>query len=316
MPDNNSLRIVFMGTPEFAVPSLEILHQNNFQIVAVITSPDKPSGRGLKIGESAVKRYAVEHQIPVLQPVKLKDPGFIHQLRALQADIQVVVAFRMLPEIVWDMPPLGTINLHASLLPQYRGAAPINWAIINGEKETGITTFKLKHAIDTGEIIDQQKVFIRDNETAGELHDKLMTEGATLLLKTIQHIAKGNYKTMPQPDLPAQTILHAPKIFKDDCRIDWKQNTGNIYNLVRGLSPYPAAWTSLNGKSLKIFVCHKISATEIPTPGTAETDHSSYLRIAGNNGWIYLDDIQLEGKRRMDVAGFLRGYRDNELTVQ
>lgn len=311
-----NFRIVFFGTPEFAVASLDILYKNNFQIMAVVTSPDKPAGRKLKVRESAVKEYAIAHNLPVLQPLKLKDPEFIRQLQILKADVHVVVAFRMLPEIVWDMPPHGTINLHASLLPQYRGAAPINRAIINGETVTGVTTFKLQHAIDTGEIIDSQKVSIGENETAGELHDKLMTEGAQLLLKTIKAIASGDYKTMPQPHLPDTEIHHAPKIFKEDCRISWDMETDKIYNLIRGLSPSPSAWTTLNGKTLKVFVVEKTSSKNIPNPGTAETDHATYLRIATSDGWIYLKEIQLEGKKRMVIEGFLRGYREKELVVE
>lgn len=308
-------RIVFFGTPEFAVASLDILFRNDFHIVAVVTAPDKPSGRGLKVKQSAVKQYAIAHQIPVLQPPKLKDPAFIHQLEALKADIQVIVAFRMLPEIVWNMPPLGTINLHASLLPQYRGAAPINWAIINGEKETGATTFKLQHAIDTGEIIDYKKVPISNTETAGDLHDTLMKEGAQLLLKTVKAISSGHYTTIPQADMPDTSIKHAPKIFKEDCRIVWGQEVREIYNLIRGLSPYPTAWTTLNGKILKVFAGEKIPAKNIPDPGTVETDGVSFLRIAAKDGWISIKEIQLEGKRRIDIAGFLRGYREGRFRI-
>lgn len=315
MPNPNQLRIIFMGTPDFAVPSLAIL-KNNFEVIAVVTSPDKPSGRGLKIRESAVKHYAVEHGIPVLQPVKLKDPAFIDQLRALQADVQVVVAFRMLPEIVWNMPPLGTINLHASLLPQYRGAAPINWAVINGEKETGITTFKLQHEIDTGEIIDRQVIPIGEDETAGELHDKLMTAGALLLLKTIQSMASGHYQSIPQGSIAgAGNIKHAPKIFKADCRIAWNRNMAHIHNFIRGLSPYPAAWTTLNGKTLKILRSQSISADNHPHAGQVETDYQNYFRIACKDGWIVPTEVQLEGKRSMETEEFLRGYREKEMVI-
>lgn len=315
MPNPNQLRIIFMGTPDFAVPSLAIL-KNNFEVIAVVTSPDKPSGRGLKIRESAVKHYAVEHGIPVLQPVKLKDPAFIDQLRALQADVQVVVAFRMLPEIVWNMPPLGTVNLHASLLPQYRGAAPINWAVINGEKETGITTFKLQHEIDTGEIIDRQVIPIGEDETAGELHDKLMTAGALLLLKTIQSMASGHYQSIPQGSIAgAGNIKHAPKIFKADCRIAWNRNMAHIHNFIRGLSPYPAAWTTLNGKTLKILRSQSISADNHPHAGQVETDYQNYFRIACKDGWIVPTEVQLEGKRSMETEEFLRGYREKEMVI-
>lgn len=308
---NKSLRIIFLGTPDFAVPSLDILHKNNFNIVAVVTAPDKPSGRGLQVHESAVKKYAVEHQLPVLQPVKLKDPVFIEKLRSFQADIQVVVAFRMLPEIVWNMPPLGTVNLHASLLPQYRGAAPINWAIMNGEKETGVTTFRLQHEIDTGEMIDQKRVPIGDNETAGDLHDKLMREGALLLLKTVQSISEKNFRLIPQKSISMPGKINpAPKIFKEDCHIQWNNDLFQIYNLIRGLSPYPTAWTTLNGKQLKVFSARKNAVPDPSSPGRAETDHKTYLRIACKNGWLDLTDVQLEGKRRMAIREFLRGFRE------
>lgn len=253
------LRIIFMGTPDFAVPSLDILVENNFNVIAIITSPDKPSGRGLKIRESAVKKYAIAHDLKILQPLKLKDPLFIEELKSLQADLQVVVAFRMLPEVVWNMPPLGTVNLHASLLPQYRGAAPINWAIINGETETGVTTFKLQQEIDTGQVIYQKTVPIGKDETAGELHDTLMEKGAALLLKTVQDIASGEVSFIPQATLQdSQVPIHtAPKIFKENCKISWEQPVDKIFNLIRGLSPYPAAQTILNGKTIKIFKCRK-----------------------------------------------------------
>lgn len=305
-----------MGTSDFAVPSLDILYQHGFAIAAVVTAPDKPSGRGLKVRHSAVKQYAAAHQLPVLQPVKLKDPQFIEELRRLKADIQVVVAFRMLPETVWSMPPLGTINLHASLLPQYRGAAPINRAVMNGEKETGVTTFKLQQEIDTGEIIDQQKMAIGEDETAGELHDRLMIEGARLLLKTLRAIASGNYKTFPQPALQEEAVRQAPKIFREDCRISWEQGMAAIHNHIRGLSPHPTAWTTLNGKVLKVYLSEKRDAPPLPAVGTVKTDYHSYLRIAVKDGWIDLKEVQLEGKKRMDIAGFLRGYREQNLTVE
>jgi methionyl-tRNA formyltransferase len=309
-------RIIFMGTPDFAVPSLDILHKNGFPVVAVVTSPDKPAGRGLKMQASAVKKYALAHDIPVLQPVKLKDPAFLAQLRSLKADIQVVVAFRMLPEAVWNMPPLGTINLHASLLPQYRGAAPINWAIINGEKETGITTFKLKHEIDTGEIIYQRKITIREDETAGELHDEMMELGARLLLQTIQSISKNDYPLTSQAmDNASLPIKQAPKIHREDCKIPWNKSVEEIYNLIRGLSPYPAAWTVIDGKILKIFRSKKSTEGHAFIPGTTDTDQHTYLRIAGNNGWIYLTEVQLAGKKRMDIEEFLRGYRGKEMII-
>ncbi|NSL90612.1 methionyl-tRNA formyltransferase [Chitinophaga sp. Mgbs1] len=298
-----------MGTPDFAVASLDILVQHGFNIVAVITAPDKPAGRGLQVQESAVKKYAVSKGLPVLQPEKLKNPAFLEELRALRADLQVVVAFRMLPEIVWDMPPEGTINVHASLLPNYRGAAPINWAIINGEKNSGVTTFKLQHEIDTGDVLFSDTVAIREDETAGELHDDLMHTGATLLLKTVQAIAAGTAKGTPQADIPAADVKHAPKIFKETCEIDWQQPLDNIYNLVRGLSPYPTAWTTLQGKNLKIFKARKEHTTPSKTPGDFDTDQKSYLKIAAPDGYLYLEEIQLEGKKKMEIEAFLRGYR-------
>jgi methionyl-tRNA formyltransferase len=306
-----------MGTPEFAVPSLDLLRQNDFQIAGVITAPDRPAGRGLKMHESAVKQYAVAHGLPVLQPVRLKDPAFLDRLGDLKADLQVVVAFRMLPEIVWDMPPLGTINLHGSLLPQYRGAAPINWAIINGETQTGVTTFRLQHEIDTGQIIGQQRVPIGPDETAGELHDRLMDEGALLVLETVRSMASGVYKLTAQATLSGPSgVLHtAPKIFKADCRIDWTQNSRRIHDLVRGLSPYPAAWTLLNGKTLKIYRSTYLPADNPLAAGVVETDHTDYLRIACRDGWILLQEVQLEGKKRLPIEAFLRGYRQEKMVI-
>ena len=239
-----SLRIIFMGTPQFAVPSLHKLYEAGYDIGGVVTAPDKPAGRGMQLTESAVKKYAIGKNIKILQPEKLKDPAFIAELKSLNADVQVVVAFRMLPEIVWDMPPMGTINLHGSLLPQYRGAAPINWAIINGEKETGVATFMLQHEIDTGNILLQEKININDDETAGTLHDTMMDAGAELLLKTIKELEKGNLKEVEQPYISNMDILHhAPKIFTETCEINWNKSVDEIYNLIRGLSPYPAAFT-------------------------------------------------------------------------
>ncbi|HEY9262121.1 methionyl-tRNA formyltransferase [Chitinophaga sp.] len=306
---SKDLRIIFMGTPDFAVASLDILVQNGFNIVGVITAPDKPAGRGLQLQESAVKQYAVSKGLHVLQPEKLKNPEFIADLTALKADLQVVVAFRMLPEMVWNMPPEGTINVHASLLPNYRGAAPINWAIINGEKESGVTTFKLQHEIDTGDILFSDKVVIREDETAGELHDALMQTGATLLLKTVQAIAAGNIQGTPQANIPAAEIKHAPKIFKETCQINWQQPLDSIYNHVRGLSPYPAAWTTFQGKNLKIYKAHKEHTTPSKAPGDFDTDQKTYVKIAAPDGYLYLDEIQLEGKKKMDIEAFLRGYR-------
>jgi methionyl-tRNA formyltransferase len=308
---SKDLRIIFMGTPDFAVASLDILVQNGFNIVGVITAPDKPAGRGLQLQESAVKQYAVSKGLHVLQPEKLKNPDFIAALTALKADLQVVVAFRMLPEMVWNMPPEGTINVHASLLPNYRGAAPINWAIINGEKESGVTTFKLQHEIDTGDILFSDTVAIREDETAGELHDALMQTGATLLLKTVQAIAAGNVQGTPQANIPAEEIKHAPKIFKETCQINWQQPLDKIYNHVRGLSPYPAAWTTFQGKNLKVYKAHKAHTTPSKAPGDFDTDQKTYVKIAAPDGYLYLDEIQLEGKKKMDIEAFLRGYRFN-----
>lgn len=306
---NKDFKIVFMGTPDFAVASLDILVQNGFNIVGVVTAPDKPAGRGLQLQESAVKRYAVSKGLKVLQPEKLKNPAFLEELKALNADLQVVVAFRMLPELVWNMPPQGTINVHASLLPNYRGAAPINWAVINGEKESGVTTFKLQHEIDTGDVLFSERVPIREDETAGELHDVLMQTGATLLLKTVTAIAENQVTPIPQANIPLDEIKHAPKIFKETCQIKWDQPLDAIYNLVRGLSPYPAAWTTFQGKTLKIFKAHKEHTTPTVAPGEFVTDQKTFIKIAAPDGYLSLDEIQLEGKKKMDITSFLRGYR-------
>lgn len=306
---SKDLKIVFMGTPDFAVASLDALVQEGYNIVGVITAPDKPAGRGLQLQQSAVKQYAVSKGLHVLQPEKLKNPEFLEALAALKADLQVVVAFRMLPVAVWDMPPLGTINVHASLLPNYRGAAPINWAIINGEKESGVSTFKLQHAIDTGNILFSATVPIREDETAGELHDALMTTGADLLVKTVAGLVAGNIQETPQAHLDESTLKHAPKIFKDDCKIDWNKPVTDIYNLIRGLSPYPAAWTVLNGKTLKIFKATKELSAHSATPGLVSTDHKTFLKFAASGGYIAVEEIQLEGKKRMNIQEFLRGFR-------
>ena len=299
-----------MGTPEFAVSSLDALVQAGCNIVGVITAPDKPAGRGMKLQESAVKKYAVEKGLKVLQPEKLKNPDFLEELRSLNANLQVVVAFRMLPELVWNMPPMGTINVHASLLPQYRGAAPINWAIINGEKQTGVTTFRLQHEIDTGGILLQEVVPVGDQETAGELHDRMKITGAQLLVRTIRELAAGTLKETPQENLAASAELkHAPKIFTEQCRINWHHPIIQIYNQVRGLSPYPAAFTSLDHKTLKIYSCEAEPGKPSLSPGEFETDHKSYLKFAASDGWIRIKELQLEGKKRMGVEEFLRGYR-------
>ncbi len=309
----DTLRIVFMGTPEFAVPSLDKLYQAGYEIVGVITAPDKLAGRGMKLTESAIKKYALEKNLNILQPEKLKDPAFLEELKGLKADVQVVVAFRMLPEVVWNMPPLGTINLHGSLLPHYRGAAPINWAIINGEKETGVTTFKLKHEIDTGDILLQQKIEISDDETAGSLHDKMMHIGGDLLLKTINELQKRTLKEVPQNSpftIHHSPLQSAPKIFSETCEIGWDKKTGEIYNFIRGLSPYPAAYTYLQGKKLKIFSAKKeLSKVEVNS-GDFLTDHKSYLKFAAKDGFISVKEIQLEGKKRMEIEDFLRGWRE------
>ena len=296
-----------MGTPDFAVASLDALVQANFDVVAVVTAPDKPAGRGQKLNESAVKKYAVEKGIPVLQPEKLKNPAFIEELRSYQADLQVVVAFRMLPEIVWNMPAKGTINLHGSLLPQYRGAAPINHAIINGEKESGVTTFFLKQEIDTGHIILSDSVPIADDETAGELHDKLMVVGANLLVKTLRAIEANNITEQPQPQ--NDDLKHAPKIFKEDCKIDWNSPAQTIHNLIRGLSPYPTAFTFLNDKTLKVFKAEMEDKEPGIVAGGFLTDGKTYLKFAAKDGFIKLLDIQYEGKKRMLIEDFLRGMR-------
>lgn len=296
-----------MGTPDFAVASLDALVRANFDVVAVVTAPDKPAGRGQKLNESAVKKYAVEKGIPVLQPEKLKNPEFIEELRSYQADLQVVVAFRMLPEIVWNMPAKGTINLHGSLLPQYRGAAPINHAIINGEKESGVTTFFLKQEIDTGDIILSDSVPIADDETAGELHDKLMVVGANLLVKTLRAIEANNITEQPQPQ--NADLKHAPKIFKEDCKIDWNSPAQTIHNLIRGLSPYPTAFTVLNEKNLKVFKAEIEDKEPGIVAGGFLTDGKTYLKFAAKDGFIKLLDIQYEGKKRMLIEDFLRGMR-------
>ena len=298
-----------MGTPDFAVASLNALLEAGSDIAAVITAPDKPAGRGQQIHESAVKKFALEKGLKILQPLKLKDPDFIEELRKLKADLQVVVAFRMLPELVWTMPPLGTINLHASLLPQYRGAAPINWAIINGEKESGVSTFFLKQEIDTGDILFSEAVKIEDDDTAGDLHDKLMIIGAGLLVKTVRAIEAGKYKEIPQESTGEADLRKAPKIFREDCRIDWNQPVKKVYNLIRGLSPHPAAFCLLQDKTLKIYKAEAIVMAHKEQPGTLLTDNKTYLQFACQAGLISVLELQLEGKKKMKVDEFLRGVR-------
>jgi methionyl-tRNA formyltransferase len=301
-----------MGTPEFAVPCLQILVDSKINVVAVITAPDKPQGRGQKLIPSPVKECALKNNLPVLQPTNLKSPEFIEELKSFNANLQIVVAFRMLPEIVWSMPLLGTFNLHASLLPQYRGAAPINWAIINGEKETGITTFFLKHEIDTGSIIFQEKEPIHESDDVGSLYERLMNKGAQLVLKTVQAIEAGHYPSIPQTT--EKEIKHAPKIFKETCEIKWDQTSEQIRNFVRGLSPYPSAWTFLNDKVYKIFKGKTIVSSQ---PSKAEkyghliisTDHKTYLNVKTTDGWFSIEELQPEGKRRMRIDEFFRGNK-------
>lgn len=299
------MRIIFMGTPDFAVPTLNILYQNGYEIPAVVTAPDKPGGR-LGILQSAVKKYAIEHGIPVLQPEKLRNPEFLSQLQALKADLQVVVAFRMLPQIVWAMPPRGTLNLHGSLLPQYRGAAPINWAIINGEKETGLTTFLLQHEIDTGDILLQETVPIGDFDTAGDLHDRMMYIGADLILKTVQGLENKRIKSRPQEESAA---THAPKIFTETCQINFQNTAWQVHNFVRGLSPHPCAWTNLHGKLCKIYQTEPEPGDAPEAPGTFVTDNKTFLKIATQDGYVRVLSLQPEGKKRMAVRDFLNGHK-------
>ena len=318
MMRKEDLRIVYMGTPDFAVESLRCLVEGGYNVVGVITMPDKPAGRGHKIQYSPVKQYALEHNLPLLQPEKLKDETFLQALRTWKADIQIVVAFRMLPEVVWSMPRLGTFNLHASLLPQYRGAAPINWAVINGDTETGITTFFLRHEIDTGEVIQQVRVPIADTDNVGIVHDKLMTLGGQLVTETVDAILNGTVKTIPQEEMAVVGELRAaPKIFKETCRIDWNQPVKRIYDFIRGLSPYPAAWSELllpDGTTMvvKIFETEKLSQPHQLSPGTLLTDGKSYIRIAVTDGLIGIRTLQLPGKKRLKTDELLRGFRLTE----
>ncbi len=299
------MRIVFLGTPDFSVASLDAMVKAGYNVVAVVTAPDKPAGRGLKIQQSAVKQYAVAHQIPVLQPLKLKDPAFIDELRSYHADVQVVIAFRMLPEIVWNMPPKGTINLHASLLPKYRGAAPINWAIINGEQETGVSTFLLKHEIDTGDLLFSEKVPIPDTMNAGELHDLLKEVGASVMLKSLKAIETNTIHPIPQQE---DDIKHAPKIFTKDCIIDWGQKSVDIYNKIRGLAPYPGAISNLMGKLIKIYKCSYTLEKSDLEAGKILTDNKTYIKFRTKDGFVNILEIQLEGKKRMFVEELLRGF--------
>jgi len=315
---STDFRIVFMGTPEFAVASLKALIDSGFNIIAVVTAPDRPAGRGQKLQESDVKQFAKNYQIPILQPEKLKSQEFIDQLKSFNADLNIVVAFRMLPEAIWSMPRLGTINLHGSLLPQYRGAAPINWAVINGDKKTGVTTFFIEKEIDTGKIIHSQEVEISQMDNAGSLHDKLMAAGATLLVKTVSAIQTGNYPQVEQyTALSEGTVLSpAPKIFKETCKINWENEIDNTYNFIRGLSPYPAAWTYFKNLqdnqtiSAKIFETKKELANHTMQAGTIISDEKTYLKVAVKGGFLNIIVIQIEGKKRLGIDEFLRGFKN------
>lgn len=306
--------IVFMGTPEFAVESLKAILDSGYSVKGVVTSPDKASGRGLQVRPPPVKTFAMQHNLPVLQPMKLKDPDFLHSLRLWQADLQVIVAFRMLPEEVWGMPPMGTFNLHGSLLPQYRGAAPINWAIMNGETRTGVTTFFLNHEIDKGSVIYYEETDIGPQETAGELHDRLMKIGAGLVIRTIEGIVSGHAGTVDQHHIQITSTLHsAPKIFKNDCRMNWNRDAVHLFNFIRGLSPYPAAWSEIvTGKEevllVKIYYGRPLDANPVEKPGTVITDGRHFLHVVTGKGVIAIDRIQLEGKKQMDITEFLRGF--------
>jgi methionyl-tRNA formyltransferase len=304
---NASPKIVFMGTPSFAVASLKALLDAKMNVVGVVTAPDKPAGRGMQLQQSAVKQFALEHQLPIAQPEKLKSPEFFAQIQAWQPDIQIVVAFRMLPESIWSYPPMGTLNVHGSLLPKYRGAAPINWAIINGEQETGVTTFRLQHAIDTGDILLQERIPISPDMTAGELHDIMMEVGAQTLVTTLNGLIAGTIQPTPQKEELAS--LHAPKIFTKDCEIDWQQPVAQIHNLIRGLAPFPGALTKVDGKIVKLFSTSILAENPKEPVGSFVTDGKTYVRFACSDGYIQLNDIQWEGKKRMPIADFLRGYK-------
>lgn len=314
MNNINNLRIVFLGTPDFAVESLKSIVENGYNVVGVVTMPDKPAGRGKKIAQSPVKEYALSKGLHLMQPQNLKNPEFVEELRSLQADLFVVIAFRMLPEIVWQMPPLGTFNLHASLLPNYRGAAPINRAIMNGDVKTGVTTFFLKHEIDTGDIIDQVAIEIGPDENVGSVHDRLMYLGAELTLKTIKSISEGTLTATPQHMLAgSENPLPAPKIFKDDCRIDWNSPANTIHNHVRGLSPYPGAWTTLGDENpqtqLKIFATKRTGRTTTLQPGTLEHDRKHLFVACGDGSMLEIMELQLQGKKRMSADDFMRGLK-------
>ena len=321
--DKKDLKIVFMGTPDFAVESLKALIENGFNIVGVITAPDRPAGRGRKLKASPVKEYALTQNLLVLQPVKLKEPEFLEELSALKADLQIVVAFRMLPDVVWQMPRLGTYNLHGSLLPQYRGAAPINWAVINGEKESGVTTFFIDKEIDTGRIMFHEKVPISDDMSVGELHDILMEIGSKLVVKTTDAILNDKVEAIPQEQFYSDEseLKPAPKIFKDDCKIDWSKDIDTVYNLIRGLSPYPAAFSVLKGEGLadapvKIYKVKKVKSAELLEPGSVVSDNKTFIRVFCKDGALDILELQLAGKKRMDVEALLRGFDIDGKTFQ
>lgn len=311
MKSAKELRIVYMGTPDFAVAPLKALVEGGYNVVAVVTTPDKPSGRGLKVNESAVKRYAVEVGLPLLQPVKLRDEEFVEAFRALDADLGVVIAFRMLPEIIWSAPKMGTFNLHASLLPQYRGAAPINRAIMNGETVTGVTTFLLNPQIDEGAVIGQVKVEIEPTDNVGTLHDKLMNVGTDLVLETVEKLAAGDVKPIEQTDMECGELKPAPKIFKEDCHIDFSCSGADIINLIRGLSPYPAAWAQLaENLTAKVFEAAFEPAENVGEAGTVVSDEKHYIKVACADGYISIKELQLSGKKRMTAEELLRGFRN------
>ena len=310
---SSQLRIVFMGTPDFATESLKRLVENNYNIVGVVTAPDRPAGRGQKIKFSSVKEYAVSQNLQVLQTEKLKNPQFIDELKNLEADLFVVVAFRMLPEIVWRLPAKGTFNLHGSLLPRYRGAAPINWAVINGDKETGVTTFFIEKDIDTGNIIFQEKLSISDKDTAGNIHDKLMHIGSELVCKTIDAIESNKAPNSPQLN---ETATHAPKIFKADCKVNWDENSVDIHNKIRGLSPYPTAWTSIDkDKTLKLFSSSYENANHNETIGKILISNNKEMKVAAKDGFVHIHELQLSGKKRMKTEDFLRGYNFEDIVL-
>ena len=304
------MKIIFMGTPDFAVPSLDALFQNGYDIVGVITATDKKGGRGGKqLIQSAVKKYAIEKGLKVLQPKNLKAPEFVEELKSLEADLQIVVAFRMLPVVVWDMPRLGTMNLHGSLLPAYRGAAPIHWAVINGEKETGVTTFFLKHEIDTGDMLMQEKFPIAPDDTTGNVHDKMMQLGAEVIVKSVKKIESGDYKLQPQDN---SKVSKAPKIKSETCEINFDQSSEKVYNFIRGMSPFPAAWTTLDNLNCKIYKAKIGWDATLQEPGTMSTDGKKYLRFFTLDGFIEVEELKLQGKRKMSIKDFLNGYKFND----